>query len=285
MLKVGVVGGQDAVTAVSSLQALGAVAVTGSGSAVAFRIATSDTSIDTRFVDAVLTSAEPVRTQVERLWSTRLGPWSEALAGAPPRGRPAGIRAHDPRWQWAGRRGLDRVRSTLARLDPSGSFRYDHIGSTAVPGLGAKPFIDLQVRVPRLPDPADLDLAMAAIGFLPAKGSRPDSPGVAHDTSRGSEVVPDEVWAKRLFASPDPVSPTIVHVRRLDSPWGRHTVWFRDWLRAHPEERERYERLKTRLAAEHAGDPDHDDYTRAKTEFFDEVQDTFETWARQNRFG
>ncbi len=279
MVTVGIVGGQDAETAASRLRALGATAVLGQGSAVAFRIATSDTSVDTRFVDAVLTDDEPVHVQVERLWSTRLRPWSEALAGGQLDRRPASVVPHDPRWEWAGRRGLDRVRSTLRTLDPAGLFRYDHIGSTSVRGLGAKPFIDLQVRVPRLPDPDEVDRAMAVIGFLPVTGSRPDSPGVHRDLPRGSEVVPDEVWAKRLFLSPDPLSPTIVHIRRLDSPWGRHTVWFRDWLKAHPDERARYEQVKTELAAEHAHDVDYDDYTRAKTGFFDEVHEKFEEWA------
>ncbi|MCS7479547.1 GrpB family protein [Umezawaea endophytica] len=279
MVTVGIVGGQDAETAASRLRALGATVVLGSGSAVAFRIAMADTSGDTRFVDAVLTDDEPVHLQVERLWSTRLRQWSEALAGGGQERRPPSVQPHDPRWEWAGRRGVDRVRSTLTALDPAGVFRYDHIGSTSVRGLAAKPFIDLQVRVPKLPDPADLDPAMAAIGFLPATGSRPDSPGVRRDAPRGSEVVPDEVWAKRLFISPDPLSPTIVHVRRLDSPWGRHTVWFRDWLKAHPAERERYEQVKIALAAEHAHDADPDDYTRAKSGFFDEVHQRFEEWA------
>jgi GrpB-like predicted nucleotidyltransferase (UPF0157 family) len=249
-------------------------AVLGQGSAVAFRIATSDTSGDTRFVDAVLTGEEPVHVQVERLWSTRLRPWSEALAGVSPERRAAKVQAHDPRWEWAGRRGLDRIRSALTHLDPAGMFRYDHIGSTSVPGLGAKAFIDLQVRVPRLPEPSDVDQAMAAIGFLPTAS-------VDNDIPRGTAVVPEEVWAKRLFTSPDPVLPTIAHIRRLDSPWGNHTVWFRDWLKAHPDERDRYEQVKTGLAAEHAGDADHADYTRAKSGYFDEVQVAFEEWARR----
>ncbi len=51
---------------------------------------------------------------------------------------------------------------------------------------------------------------------------------------------------------------------------------FRDWLRAHPEEAARYERTKRALAAEHADDPDYDDYTRAKTAYFDQVQASIE---------
>jgi dephospho-CoA kinase len=85
--------------------------------------------------------------------------------------------------------------------------------------------------------------------------------------------VPDEVWVKRLYVSPDPAAPAILHVRRADSPWGRYTVAFRDLLRADPAEAARYERTKTELAQRYAGDPDYDDYTRAKTAYFDSIQE------------
>ncbi len=116
------------------------------------------------------------------------------------------------------------------------------------------------------------------LGFVQAHGARPDSPGVHRDTPRGDEVVADEVWEKRLYVARE--KSVILHVRRTDSPWGRYTVWFRDWLRAHPEQRKRYEEAKRQLAAANAGKPDYDDYTRAKTSFFDDVQQAFTRWAR-----
>ena len=90
--------------------------------------------------------------------------------------------------------------------------------------------------------------------------------------------MPDDVWEKRLYIHQDEPF-AILHVRRLDSPFGRHTVWFRDWLRAHDAERDRYEALKRRLAREHAGDDDYDGYTRDKTGYLDQVQPEFERWA------
>jgi dephospho-CoA kinase len=57
-------------------------------------------------------------------------------------------------------------------------------------------------------------------------------------------------------------------------------VWFRDWLRAHPEDRQRYEDTKRELSVLNVGKPDYDDYTRAKTAYFDDVQSAFVTWAR-----
>jgi GrpB-like predicted nucleotidyltransferase (UPF0157 family) len=56
-------------------------------------------------------------------------------------------------------------------------------------------------------------------------------------------------------------------------------VWFRDWLRQHPEARQRYEATKRTLAQRNVGKADYDDYTRAKTAFFDEVHSTFAAWA------
>ncbi len=183
---------------------------------------------------------------------------------------------YDDTWPAAAERLLADVRRALAPLDPTGDVDYQHIGSTSVPGLAAKPFLDLQVRMPRLPDRDTLEPLLREVGFFPEAGARPDSPGVHRDHPRGGRQVPDEVWEKRLFTSTDP--PAILHVRRADSPWGEFTLRFRDWLRQHPDERARYQRTKLALAGEHADDPDYDDYTRAKTAYFDRVQPLFERW-------
>lgn len=103
-----------------------------------------------------------------------------------------------------------------------------------------------------------------------AWGSRPDSPGIRRDVPRGTEIVDDAAWEKSLLVHRE--CSAVLHVRRLDSPWGRCTVTFRDLLRADPEERKRYEALKRRLAVSEAGKHDYDDYTRAKTSYFDTIQ-------------
>jgi dephospho-CoA kinase len=86
-----------------------------------------------------------------------------------------------------------------------------------------------------------------------------------------------EVWEKRLYVHRE--ESVILHLRRTDSPWGRYTVWFRDWLRAHPAECARYEQTKRLLSERNVGKPDYDDYTRAKSAFFDDVQESFTSWA------
>lgn len=127
--------------------------------------------------------------------------------------------------------------------------------------------MDLQVRLPALPEPTALDAALAPLGWVPACGSRVDSPGVDRDEPAPGDTEPDEVWAKRLYTSSDSAHPAILHVRSTASPFGRRTLTFRDRLRAEPHLRTGYERLERDLAAAHAGEPDYDTYTRGKTTF------------------
>jgi len=194
---------------------------------------------------------------------------------------PAALVDHDPQWLPRAAALLDQIRVALDDLPGAAEAEFDHIGSTSVPGLAAKPFLDLQVRILPLPSDVELSARLEPMGFQRAKGSRPDSPGVDRDMPRGDESVPREVWEKSLFFAPEP--PAILHVRRKDSPWGRYTVWFRDWLRAHPTARRRYETTKRELSEANAGKADYDDYTRAKTVFFDQIQPALTTWANAVR--
>ncbi len=188
-------------------------------------------------------------------------------AGSPVPSGPAVLVPHDPRWATLAAERLTELRRALAPLVEVDACTFDHIGSTAVPGLAAKASIDLQVRVPALPPPAALDAALSPLGWVPAPGSRSDSPGVVRDLPAPGDTEPEEVWAKRLYTSTDRARPAILHVRLSASPFGRRTVAFRDRLRAEPALRASYEELKRRLAAAHAGDPDYDDYTRGKSAF------------------
>lgn len=190
---------------------------------------------------------------------------------------PAALVDHDPEWLPRAAKLLDQIRAAFQGLPGAAEAEFDHIGSTSVPGLAAKPFLDLQVRILPLPSDVELSSRLAPIGFERAKGARPDSPGVHRDTPRGDERVPCEVWEKSLFFAAE--ASAILHVRRTDSPWGRYTVWFRDWLRAHPDARRGYAATKRELSEANLGKADYDDYTRAKNVFFDEVHSVFTTWA------
>lgn len=193
---------------------------------------------------------------------------------------PAALVAHQVEWSERATSLLSDIRSAVKGMSGDESAVLDHIGSTSVPGLAAKPIVDLQLRILPLPDEADLSARLRLLGYERARGSRPDSPGVDHDIPRGALEVDPAVWKKLLFWHED--ARAILHVRRSDSPWGLYTVWFRNWLRANGSARRRYEAVKQALSAQQIGKADYDDYTRAKTAFFDDVQSEFEAWAATN---
>jgi dephospho-CoA kinase len=156
----------------------------------------------------------------------------------------------------------------LAGLD-DGTWIYDHIGSTSVPGLAAKRFVDLQLGVTGLPEEGSAaDAIFDRAGYQATRGSRPDSPGVYRDAVLGPVAAPEPTYRKRLYVRPDPPLPSVLHVRLIGAQWQVATVRLRDWLRASPQARRDYEAAKRQAAARHAGDADFDDYTRAKAAFF-----------------
>jgi dephospho-CoA kinase len=182
---------------------------------------------------------------------------------------------YDRRRATAAERGIERLRDAVAPLPGSAEFVCDHIGSTAVPGLAAKPIIDLQLLVPRLPGESAMAEALAPLGFELARGSRPDSPGVRFDIPRPAITPSDPAsHIKLLFHRPSGEGEfeTILHVRLAGSPFADFVLAFRDWLRVNEDEARRYEQTKRALAAQHASADDYDDYTRAKTAFLDDAQ-------------
>jgi GrpB-like predicted nucleotidyltransferase (UPF0157 family) len=197
-------------------------------------------------------------------------PGSEARVSTvrfgPPRLLPS-----DPAWPGAASALIESLSGQVRHLAGSAEFRWDHIGSTSVPGLAAKPIIDLQLGVPSLDRLEGLAEVLAPAGFVDVATIVPDSPGVLRDDVRGSR--PTSRWDKRLFASDRPGWHAILHVRQLDSAWWYYTIRFRDLLRADSDLRLRYEQLKRALASAHGQDANYDRYTLAKTAFFDEIQE------------
>jgi GrpB-like predicted nucleotidyltransferase (UPF0157 family) len=152
------------------------------------------------------------------------------------------IADYDPKWPDQFEQEAARLRTALGGL----ALRIDHIGSTAVPGLAAKPVIDIQVSV------ADLDP-------LAAYGSPLAAIGYAHETVPLAYFHRPADWPHTHH----------IHVRARASRDEQRTLAFRDWLRTHDDDRVAYEALKRRLA----GDADADTvdgrfrYSEAKTEF------------------
>lgn len=149
---------------------------------------------------------------------------------------------YDPRW--AGRYELERGR--VRRALGASALRIEHIGSTAVPGLAAKPIIDLLVTV------ADPENESMSVAVLEAVGYE----------LRVRE--PPRHWMLRT-----PERDVHVHVWGDDDPEVMRHLKFRDRLRRSSEDRDSYERLKRELAAREW--TDMNEYADAKTTLIEEI--------------
>ena len=157
---------------------------------------------------------------------------------------------YDPTWPTAFEAEAVRLRSALKAL----ALRIDHHGSTAVPGLGAKPIIDIQVSVATLQPLSAYGAHLEAIGYV----------HVLH---------PDDSFCP-FFHRPIHWPHTHhVHVVERGGCEERRTLAFRDYLRDHPDVSREYEVLKRTVAATIvASDPEsHERYARAKTDFVERV--------------
>lgn len=155
--------------------------------------------------------------------------------------RPIVIAPYDPAWPER----FERERTTLADALGTTAVTIDHIGSTSVPGLAAKPIVDVLVTV------ADVDDEDAYLPPLEDAGYvlRVREPG------------------HRMFRTP-PLD-VHVHVWSADDPEVRRYLLFRDRLRTDADDRARYEDLKRRLA-EREWD-DMNDYAQAKSDLVEEI--------------
>jgi GrpB-like predicted nucleotidyltransferase (UPF0157 family) len=151
----------------------------------------------------------------------------------------------DPRWPDLFTEESARVRAAL----PAGVVtRIEHFGSTAVPGLAAKPVIDLLIGVVSLTEAKRVVVdALAALGYA-YWDTDPD---------------PAHMFFVKGLPSNGPRSHHI-HMVESDSPYWQRLL-FRDYLRHNPDEAEHYGVLKRGLAARY-GD-DREAYTEAKGEY------------------
>lgn len=144
-----------------------------------------------------------------------------------------------------------RLRHTLATL----ALRIEHVGSTAVPGLAAKPVIDIQVSVASLVPHGRYVDRMARLGYR-------------HVALEDFDLV------YPFFHKPvDWPSTHHVHLCEAGGEEERKHLVFRDYLRANPEAAAQYEELKRELARTHdASTPrSMEAYSLAKSRFIADV--------------
>jgi GrpB-like predicted nucleotidyltransferase (UPF0157 family) len=151
---------------------------------------------------------------------------------------------HDDAWKEVFRRERAAVEGALGE-DVRG---VEHIGSTAIPGIKAKPTIDLLVEIRTEADTAGVIRRMREAGYQ--YSPQPENPA------------PHMMFMKGY--TPEGFQGQAVHVHvRYPGDWDE--IYFRDYLRVHAEAAAEYERLKMELQKKHRYN--REDYTNGKTDF------------------
>ena len=140
------------------------------------------------------------------------GAEQRTVGGARPISQRIEIRDYDPEWPRLYEREEERIRSVLGDR----VIRIEHAGSTSVPGLPAKPIVDIVLEVPDSSDETSYVPALEAVGYV-------------------LRIREPEWYEHRVFKGPDTnvnlhvFSPGCVEIERM--------VGFRDWLRTHDDDR------------------------------------------------
>ena len=153
--------------------------------------------------------------------------------------------AYDPDWP----RQFEQERGLIVGALGDSTAAVEHIGSTAVPGLTAKPIVDILIGIDR---PAQ-DGAVAAVLLA----------------LRYEDLAEAGVPGRLYFRKRDPDSSYNAHVVQLGGDHWENNLLLRDYLRTHPNEASHYQLVKTK-AARIAG---HSliDYSQLKEPFISEL--------------
>jgi GrpB-like predicted nucleotidyltransferase (UPF0157 family) len=182
-------------------------------------------------------SATPPLVSDEELQSVTVG-------ARKPHNAPVTLVAYDAAWPALFEREARRIRAALGDAVE----HLEHTGSTSVPGLAAKPVIDITLIVPDSADEASYVPPLEAAGYV--------------------LWIREPEWHQhRLFKGPD--TNVNLHVFSAGSPELARMAGFRDWLRTHDDDRELYERTKRELAARTWRHVQH--YADAKTAVVEEI--------------
>lgn len=159
------------------------------------------------------------------------------------------IVAYDPNWQ----NEFEAEKRRLLEAFGDKILAIEHIGSTSIPKLAAKPIIDMVAAVASFDDLPEFIDGLQKLGY---------------------EYMPERMFNDRKFFPKGSQENRTHHLNLVlqDDPeqWTK-PIAFRDYLRTHEAERERYAKLKTKLAEQYADD--RATYTKLKDDFFQSIID------------
>lgn len=155
---------------------------------------------------------------------------------------------YKPQWPWIFKEEKKEVLNTLEDK----ALVVEHIGSTSVPGLGAKDIVDMVVGVKDRQAAEDCRIMLESIDY--------------------TEVTPEPghtEWFYCLGKTPGITPRFHLHLMKFPSPFFAKHILFRNYLRSNKKVRDEYYELKKRLADKYGRD--REGYTGAKTEFIERI--------------
>jgi len=162
---------------------------------------------------------------------------------------------------------FEKEKELILKQLTEGAVSVEHIGSTSVPGLCAKPIIDILIGIEHWSDAQRYVQAMERCGYV----------------FMGEYGIP----FRNFFVKGNPRTHH-VHMVEKNGTFRLDHLWFRNYLRCHAEEKENYAELKRRLAEKYPEDRDR--YLQSKADFIQGIvrnrnDDAAKPKSRNNTFG
>jgi len=179
------------------------------------------------------------------------------------------IQSYKPEWTQE----FESIRVVLQEVLEPRAIRIDHIGSTSVPGLGAKDVIDIQITVQELSPKIVQKMVNAGFEHIAR---------ITHDHVPLGEDDNPKLWEKLIFSQPQGQRRANIHVRVDGNPNQRYPLLFRDYLRAHPNSAKSIELIKREIAKRHADDVEA--YYDIKDPVYDLIWDAALDWAKYSNW-
>lgn len=173
---------------------------------------------------------------------------------------------HTPEWDEEATRTIGVLKNVLGDV----AIGIEHVGSTSIKNIKAKPIIDIAVAVRNFSDILSLNRELEEHGFYYRYATDNHN-----NNLRGETDLPESCIEKLLYASGGYYDGTsklqthFIHVIKADSAEWKNLIFFRDYLNLHPAIAKEYEDLKIKLCEEHADD--RNIYTAQKNDFIKKV--------------
>jgi GrpB-like predicted nucleotidyltransferase (UPF0157 family) len=168
--------------------------------------------------------------------------------------RKVDVLPHDRQWHHA----FTQEKQQLLQVLGDRVIRIHHMGSTAIPGIFAKPIIDLLVEVTAIARVDECDRSMEAIGYV----------------VMGEHGIPDRRYSYKENSAG--IRTHHVHIFEGGTSAITQHLAFRDYLIAHPDEAQRYSELKRELAQQYPYDIDR--YIEGKAGFVQAMNQKAYQW-------